>query len=1517
MKRLCSVFLIVCLLGCMLLSGFSVSATDILETALASEELVHNESIVEEEIASDDLVSDDGIVEESGAIEEPEASTETAIESSESAESSETVESSEGAESSDIVESSEEIKPVPAPFFVPVVQRIAQTVLKQTVLRKEAAYTGNGTTYTGLLSDCYEQAAANGGGTITLLMDVTAEAYDLEIYQNGMFTANGTSYGAVPHAMTCFTGGLSRFVISSGMNLTLDLAGHTLNRNMSAGDGTADRAYTFEVRSGGKLTLVNGTITGGYGSTCQDGMSYGSVAVVQKNGTLTLSSVKLTGNEGNGVFAGPGTVTLSGDTVITGNTKKGAACNVLISSESVVQTENLGNGAKIGLTVDAARMSNAVYAPNRDVDQFVSDKGLSLFQNGDYVAVGSTEALDEATYVSPNGTTTSGTFADMWANARTTGSGTIRLEKNVTAASAFTWDKNAGLTVDFNGHVLTATGSSENFFTVSGGTRSSLTLTDTWGSARETVKRVASSGGTKWDGSTRTFIYYRSSVEDQGMDFGFTGPIDQVTADFSKLGGLDVSGFERAVMVTNGQIHVSGGAHRSTRGFCALNGASCKGSMSGGYVFDSGDDVTVHGGAFYFQNMQSFAMSEGVIAGCKVKQGGAVSLQNGAMTITGGLFTGNVGAYNGGAIYAGAAWGTITATLSVSDATFCFNTGGEAGGAIINNLPTLTFQNTTFAHNHAATGGAVHAFGGSVKSVTFTDCYAVNNESERDGGVFTATASLTPTVTVSGGIYSANTAGTEGGAFRIQGGVTKFSGTTVSHNTAGSVGGGIAYQGGTCQVGNGTFVQQNTVAGKDHNLYLASTLLISLSSKITNGKLCVTTKDEATDTYSVPVVNGNGYSVANASDWVESDAGYRTVLESSRVLFGYVDTSENIPFTGVMVQHYAWLQRVVHIDEGVGTKLTLINTAGRVLPNNDVEPSTIPMFVNPDGTIYKQMMLMPLFAHHTVDPGTYTVSSLSFNYEDNYQKTEIWVAKKGISQTSTNPEDWTVTEWTPDLVMTFKEGDVVRLVSTATTGDYTNPVGLYDYDITNGEFYLTNGNAYYGQMGIPASKQDEYDGQILFVQTRENGIHTPGNYKGTGAKLSFGNANTWTTHKDDLWEYAPGKYVLLNQFNRGNTVNGKGTTKTAYGATYGLVTGRNEEGLIYAKNVSAPKLFEFGEAVGKTVDTEKSLKFVRYGDTYTLHAVSGTSLTDLEKLSHPGNYTNLWSNHFWLMDEAPSYGADGHDIKFGSSAKRMERRVSYRTDKDDTYLPVSDDGLDHNAYFGMSYAVKFSLPEHYIGPLEYYFFGDDDIWVFLDDVLVCDIGGVHSTIGEYVNLWDYIEEGDTSSHTLSIYYTERGASGSTCWMKFTMPNVTAVHDMDPGGCAFYKQDPHQNPIAGAEFGLYADAECTELVETKVSDENGLVEFMNVQNGRVYWLKELQAPSGFVPLDSVYVFRQVNGMWKLLDEANRDLEKRVINEPIRYGVLTAAHFGWMWPVGFVVIGFVGCLVVWRRRKHASK
>ena len=43
-----------------------------------------------------------------------------------------------------------------------------------------------------------------------------------------------------------------------------------------------------------------------------------------------------------------------------------------------------------------------------------------------------------------------------------------------------------------------------------------------------------------------------------------------------------------------------------------------------------------------------------------------------------------------------------------------------------------------------------------------------------------------------------------------------------------------------------------------------------------------------------------------------------------------------------------------------------------------------------------------------------------------------------------------------------------------------------------------------------------------------------------------------------------------------------------------------------------------------------------------------------------------------------------------------------------------------------------------------------------------------------MNLWDYIEKGTAGKHTLKFYYTERGLSGSTCYMQFTLPSVSSA-----------------------------------------------------------------------------------------------------------------------------------------------
>lgn len=163
---------------------------------------------------------------------------------------------------------------------------------------------------------------------------------------------------------------------------------------------------------------------------------------------------------------------------------------------------------------------------------------------------------------------------------------------------------------------------------------------------------------------------------------------------------------------------------------------------------------------------------------------------------------------------------------------------------------------------------------------------------------------------------------------------------------------------------------------------------------------------------------------------------------------------------------------------------------------------------------------------------------------------------------------------------------------------------------------------------------------------------------------------------------------------------------------------------------------------------------------------------------------------------------------------------------------------DVNYSFGMDFTKTFYMPKD--GQVNgdemiFDFTGDDDVWVFIDDVLVLDLGGIHDAYngsinfatGEVIvnatnngeeigpeNIADIFEAAgktwdgsDYSTHTIKFYYLERGNGGSNCRIRFNMPTVP------DGTIEVGKQVTHTNT---ADF---VNAEFTMKVETADS-ENG-------------------------------------------------------------------------------------------------
>lgn len=215
-------------------------------------------------------------------------------------------------------------------------------------------------------------------------------------------------------------------------------------------------------------------------------------------------------------------------------------------------------------------------------------------------------------------------------------------------------------------------------------------------------------------------------------------------------------------------------------------------------------------------------------------------------------------------------------------------------------------------------------------------------------------------------------------------------------------------------------------------------------------------------------------------------------------------------------------------------------------------------------------------------------------------------------------------------------------------------------------------------------------------------------------------------------------------------------------------------------------------------------------------------------------------------------------------------------------------GKPVNHHFGLSMSTRFVQPNGGLTnddkPMTFEFAGDDDVWVFIDDVLVGDIGGIHDRASLSIDFQtgDIKVNGnndgtllskyraankdttsgfagntfkDSTNHTLKFFYLERGALYSNMELKF---NLVTVPESD-----IIKFDQDGKFVQGAEFKLYktdkdfktegkllgsgTTDEAGHLTLTN-DDDNGVINFDDLYNknhdNKYYLLKETHVPEGY-------------------------------------------------------------------------
>ena len=166
------------------------------------------------------------------------------------------------------------------------------------------------------------------------------------------------------------------------------------------------------------------------------------------------------------------------------------------------------------------------------------------------------------------------------------------------------------------------------------------------------------------------------------------------------------------------------------------------------------------------------------------------------------------------------------------------------------------------------------------------------------------------------------------------------------------------------------------------------------------------------------------------------------------------------------------------------------------------------------------------------------------------------------------------------------------------------------------------------------------------------------------------------------------------------------------------------------------------------------------------------------------------------------FDADSQKATYDKASRMFTVSKRQCTNQSSTpcFAPFGDGSDDDRYSFGMNLGADFYMPEDgrvNNQDIVFDFTGDDDVWVFIDGVLVLDLGGIHQALGGKINFhtgditYDKMQSNRErpaatiaeafdkaggkweptayQTHHLSFFYLERGDGGSNCKIRFNLP----------------------------------------------------------------------------------------------------------------------------------------------------
>lgn len=307
--------------------------------------------------------------------------------------------------------------------------------------------------------------------------------------------------------------------------------------------------------------------------------------------------------------------------------------------------------------------------------------------------------------------------------------------------------------------------------------------------------------------------------------------------------------------------------------------------------------------------------------------------------------------------------------------------------------------------------------------------------------------------------------------------------------------------------------------------------------------------------------------------------------------------------------------------------------------------------------------------------------------------------------------------------------------------------------------------------------------------------------------------------------------------------------------------------------------------------------------------------------------SNEMSAHF--TDKAKS----NTNLTYDASPQTIKDLDAQGKNSKASWLPFDKETLiatdDATYHFGMQAVIPFSMTSNgRLNPADdesdaitFDFSGDDDVWVFVDGKLVLDIGGIHNemagTMNFATNEWKVLKSADntcndtvgdmngqkmsgklfntdrdsekgvletdretfaaTTSHTLTVFYLERGAGASNCKIKFNLPMEDSVSvkklvsDIDSNGDKIssdsqtnlnnhefaFKLFKNDKPLANTNYIILDES--NQPIDTATTAKDGTFKLKNKQtakfvgqipkNGNTYYVQEVKEDGWQTPSSS--------------------------------------------------------------------